>query len=215
VEEGHVRLHVAVGRDLDRANAEHRFEEREYACRCQPPQIPVSAVLQADAACGGEGREQGSAGLQHPETFLQHGLHVVDDVECLGDDDAVVRIRRDVRRPTQIREDRRAIVGFVDVDDVGTRDTKSPVGAAEVVLLDLQDGSEDSGGIGSNETFDVIAVDGTATVVAPVAAHRVRPREVAPVERRRTRRRGQSSEFRGLGLQLRETSCVSIPSSDQ
>ena len=89
VQERGVREDVPVHVERCLGRFERDADQPPRARGRDSPQVAVLPVLQAGAACRRERGEQDAPGLQEPVAFAEDGLHVVDDMDRLGQDDAV------------------------------------------------------------------------------------------------------------------------------
>ena len=192
VEERRAREHVAVAAHLDQVLGKDLRDERAGARLGDAPEVAVAAVFEGHPARRRERDERHAARLEHAPALFEHAPHVVDDVDGLREDDAIVGVRRQRHRLSRNRR-RRSRAGFRgQIDDVAAGNAGAAVPRRVVVLLHLEHDAADVLGVGLEEPLDVRAVHGRTAVVAPVPADRARPPEVAPVERVAALLAGQS-----------------------
>ena len=141
------------------------------------------SVFETDSACRWQRREQHSARFQNSVALAERRSHVVDDVEGLGEDDAVEPLRWKLGRRAQVRHHRGTFVGRVEIQDRMLRYPWPAEREREVVFLHFEDGAAHVGGVGGQEFLDVSPVDRDSTVVTPIAADRIGPPEITPIQR--------------------------------
>ena len=85
--------------------SENGVEEDPSAGFCDTPEIAVSPIFEADAAGTWQRREQHTARLQNTRALLDHAAHIIDDMEGLCHDQAVVGRVGNVGGITEIGDD--------------------------------------------------------------------------------------------------------------
>jgi hypothetical protein len=86
------------------------------------------------------------------------------------------------REPSEIADDRGALIAGIDVEHDTARDPISTGANREVVFLHLEHDAADIGRVPLDELLDVVAVDRRAPFVAPVPADGTRAVGVTPLE---------------------------------
>jgi hypothetical protein len=157
--------------------------------------VPRRAPLVGgDVGDAGHGQQEDPAGHEDPLQRPQRRHVVEDEVQRLGQHDAVERGVRQHRPVGEVADERHAGGGGVDVQHVGLRHARAaePVGVGGVA--DLEHSPPDVVGVAGEEALDVVAVDRSATGVAEVGRDRRGPPEVAEVHVAGRRRDASSGE---------------------
>src|SRR5258706_1650346 len=177
--ERHSGQGVAPGFDLQVCWGEMFSETVAAGVVGEAPEIAGDVLFQAfDFAEAGDGGEKNAAGLEDAAALAEGGVDVVDVLERLGEDDAVVGFAGDGGEVAEVADEGGAGVVGVDVEDVGAGDGALGGEAAGVeVVFDLETVAADVGGVVGEEGLDVEAVDGVAAIAAGVVADRVRAGE--------------------------------------
>jgi hypothetical protein len=100
-------------------------------------------------------------------------LEVVDVLERLGEDEAVEGVARNVVGRREIGDDRRRGIRGVDVQHVAALDADAEALGVPVVQH-LEHPTADRTPLRGEKPVDVVAVDRSATIAAPVVAERRR-----------------------------------------
>ncbi len=139
----HVGEDTAVGCGCNVGRSEDGLEECAGTGGCQPPEIPIGAVLQAHAAGGWQRGEEHTTRPQQSIALAQRGAHVVDDVKSLREDDAVELPTLNTGGSSQIGHDRGPRVAVVDIDDFTADHARATETLSEIAFLNLEDGAPD------------------------------------------------------------------------
>src|SRR5262245_50820739 len=101
---------------------------------------------------------------------LAHGRDdIVQDVQYLSQDDAVIAIARDVRCVPEVGEDGRTRIQRIEIDDVASRHTAAAEAPRVVGFLNLEDRTGDICRVHLEKGFDVVPVNRRAARVSPLA----------------------------------------------
>jgi hypothetical protein len=133
-----VRLHVPVDDGIDLRRSEDRLEQTACAGGRHPPEIAFLPVLETDAARGRNRRQQHATRFEDSIALEQHSADVVDDVERLREDYAIVLIGRNVGCMPQVGNDRCARVRLIEIDNVRSAHAIAAETARKVGFLYLQ-----------------------------------------------------------------------------
>ena len=150
------------------------------AARRVAPEVAVG-VLGVHPHDARHGDEQRPVGTQGPEDVLERRALVLEQVERLDQQDAVVGLRRQRARNAQVGDDRRVRVGGVQVHDVAGADAAGPEPARVARVTDLEYVAADRSGGLVQEALDVEAVDRPAAVEAVARAERPRAAQGPPL----------------------------------
>src|SRR5262249_51334495 len=108
--------------------------------------------------------------------------HVVDQLQCLREDDAVERAGRDVTGVRQIGDDRRVRVIWINMEDVVGHDLFATESLRIDILADLEHMPSHVLRLVVEKVFDVVAIDGPPTSFAKDLADWTHPTEVAKID---------------------------------
>ena len=136
-----------------------------------PAAAPLAAV---DVADPGHREEQDAPRYEGLADVPQRRFEVVDQVQRLGQHDAVERLVGQGPVIGEIADDGRPRRVGVDVEHVGVRHAGAAEPSRVGVVAHLEHAAADVGGMGGEERLDVVAVDGSAAPVAEVAGDRRR-----------------------------------------
>ena len=121
------------------------------------------------AAHGGDGRQEDAAGPENAGGVAQRRPGIVDELQRLGEDEAVVAAGRDRVGRGKIGHDGGLRVGRIDVEHVGGGYVAAEA-AGVVGVLDLEDPAPDVAPVGVEEALDVVAVYRGTSIGAPLLA---------------------------------------------
>ena len=188
--------HVAERVDGQIAGAEHRVEELAAAGGSEPPVIAGGAVVRRQTAHRRHRGQQDAAGSKNPMDVGQRGGHVGDELQRLGENEAVEAVRRDLVGGAQIGDDGGARVGRIHIEHVASFDPGAELRGI-ALIVDLEHPAADIVPVIPDETLDVVPIDRSAPLEAPDRAQRLAP--VGPPSHagranRRHRRRSASHE---------------------
>ena len=195
---------VAVRRDLEGVDRERLGEQLSRRRFSQAPEVAVEAGFVVHSDHAGNRRQHDTAGAEDAGALGNDGRHVVDEVQRLRENDAVVGSRSDRVRMAEIGDDRRRAVGRIDVDDITRRDRVPAVLFRVHPVSDLEDSSSNVSPVSIQKALDVITVDGLPPIPAPVVAEWLGSPEITPVHPRDGSRFQRPNRFRDLHLEACE-----------
>ena len=120
---------------------------------------------------------------QDPVERGDGAVDVVDQVQCLGQNDAVEGPVGDLWSVDEVADDGGRWIAGVDVEHVSSVRAAAAVAARVLVVSDLEGPAGDVAPVRFEETLDVVAVDRQAALISELAADRLKPPQAAPVHR--------------------------------
>ncbi len=181
VKEGDGSQHVAIGLDYHFALLK-RFgqklpqrPDREAPAPLRPP------LIVADLTDAGGCRQKPAAWLEDPVNSREGGPDVINQMECLRQDDAVEGVGRKMVGARQIPDERCSRDGL-HVQDIAPSDARATEAASVGIVPNLDHAPMNVVGPGGQEPFDVVPVDREAAIIAKLAAHRLQPSEIAEAD---------------------------------
>ena len=189
---------VAVRRDLEGIEGKHASEEFPRRRFRPAPEIAVETALVIHPDDARHRHQQHAAGAEDARALGNDRRHIVDELQCLRDDDAVVAVRRDRVRTPEIGDDRRLAVCRIDVEHIVRRDGVSTETLRIRRVPDLEDSTSHVGPVDLEKVFDVVPVDGLPSIPPRVPAQWLQAPEVAPFDPRHAARFEQPNGVRDL-----------------
>src|SRR5262249_4320635 len=122
--------------------------------------------------------QEHAARFENPVGVGEGGLHVVDDVQRLDEDEAIVPVRGDPIRSAEVGHDGGPLVGGIDVEDIHYGDGVTPEDLRVSRVLHLQHAAADVLPAGVEEGLDVVTVDRPAAIQTPYRADGLEATEV-------------------------------------
>ncbi len=177
-----VQQRVAEAGRPDRRHRKHLSEQASGPCLGQPPVVRVGPVLETYTARARHRHEKDAVVLQQSVAFPNDGGHLVDDVQRLGEDDAVVGGGRDMVEPTQISNHRRPRVGDVEVQNIAPLDPLTSEPSGVFVFLYFEHGSTDVACVCREIALDDWPIRRRAALVAPVVREGCRARKRTKID---------------------------------
>lgn len=170
-EEGEGEAEVSPGFDPDVVGGEVTLEDDSGEVGGESPVVARDVLFLAiDFAQGGESDEHDAAGLEDSFHVAEGAVEVVDVLERLGADEAVVGLVGDGMHRPDVVVDVGEGVGGGDVEDVGLGDVLATELSGVVGVFDLEDPALDVGLVSFEELLDESTVDGRAAVGADEGA---------------------------------------------
>src|SRR5262249_17535883 len=182
------REHVAVSSDRDVVSRKSLLKDcTGRQARESPIIAPAIHIVAADLTDTGTARQQDSSWLQYPVNSAHGRAYVVNELQCLGEDNAVKSIRCDgvVRR--QIRNDRRLRTTCAKMEYLGSSHPITAKPRGVVVIGDVKNTSMNVVCMAAQEVFDIVPIDALPPLEAEYLADWSQPPEIAeshPANRR-------------------------------
>src|SRR5205823_1694857 len=129
---------VPVRLRLDVASLEDAREESAGPSPREAPEVALDPRLETDPRERRNGRQQRPAGLQDPAALPESSLAIVDVLQHLGEDDAVVAVVGDAVEPAKVAVEGRLGRARIDVENVTHRDAIAAEAARVAAVFDLQ-----------------------------------------------------------------------------
>ena len=170
-EKGHTRSEVAEGFHREVAWPVPA-EELGDACRCESPEVAVwvGRTYTAHRRCRGQ---EHAVRSQCGEAVLNALTGPAQQVERLGEDDAVVAVGRQRARQLEVRDERGARVHGIDVDDGALGEPIAPEPGCVRAVLNLQSRPADRAAACAQEGFDVPPIHRCASIKSVVVTEGV------------------------------------------
>ena len=134
--------------------------------------VSPGAILGRHHACGWKRGQQHAARLEHPIRAFKGGSHVVDEVQRLREDEAVVGLERQLLRDTKISDQRRARIPRVDVEDIRMIHPLRAERCRQAAVQHFEHPTMNVGRMLGQEPENVVPIDRESAFASPVPADR-------------------------------------------
>jgi len=170
VQEGRRRKDIAVRVNRNRCSRENFPQER--ACRgcCQSPLPVFSPFIGTFLTDAGKGCKENTARFQNPGQRAQRRPNIVDEMQRLEKQDAIERVRGNLRRVRDIADESCLRVAGLHVQNVAAVHTFAAKAPGVFVIADLQYSAADIRLIQTQEAINVVPVYGRSAIESELPA---------------------------------------------
>ena len=176
--------HVAEGDHLERVDREDVGKQLSRRCFGEAPVVAIEALFVIDPYHAGCRSQQHAARLEDASALAKHRGHVVDQMERLGEDDAVVRPARNRIGATQVGDHGGEAVARIDIDDVAGCDGVAAKPARVNRIPYFENAAANVRTMRLEKRLDVVSIDRRSAIAPPLVAERPKPPEIAPFHSR-------------------------------
>ena len=170
---------ISEARD-DQVLSTELFTKEAFARGLGEPPIVGREQPRVDPRQGRNGRKQHSPGLQDAMGMTHRRLKIINILQGLRQNEAVVGIGRNMIGDRQIGDDRRILVLWIDIENV-LRPNVASVFPRVDAILDFEDVAGNVAGMGGEEIVDIISIDGCAPIGPVDIAERPRRSGLNPI----------------------------------